>query len=169
MPTTIPVMPIIALVLILLPVRLSSLQMKGLAFFLWFVGGLVLSWRGAVFLFEGANPPSHVLLGLVVFAALVIGIAKGKFLLSKTSQKNIDRIDAFTAPQRPIQVYSLRSWIIIGIMVLISVSMTKLTEAGLIQEWLRGAVNLGIGAALLMSSMAYIKALSSNKPPAIPS
>jgi hypothetical protein len=162
----VPIMPLIALVLVLLPIRLSALQMKGLAFLLWFTGGMVLAFRGTMFLFSDTNPPSQVIVAVVVLVALAIGYGKGKFVLSKTSRKNIERIDAFTEPKRPIQVYSLRSWIIIALMVLISVSLNLFHVSGLI----RGAVNLGIGMGLIVSSLAYVKALtSSTKPPAIPS
>jgi hypothetical protein len=152
-------MPVIVLVLFLLPVRLSGTQLKGLAFALWLLGGLVMVWRGGLFLMQaltqtaGASP---ALLALVVLVALIIGAAKGKFVLSKTSRRNIERLDALTEPQRPIHVYSIRSWMMILLMVMISVSLTLFHAP----ELLRGAVNLGIGAALIISSLAYAKSLT---------
>ncbi len=155
----VPIMPILFILLLLLPMRLSSLQLKGLAFFLWFLGGLILSWRGTQFLFNSPDAhPGMVALTVAILLALIVGWAKGKFVLTKTSRRNIERLDQFTQPMRPIYVYGLRSWLIIGVMVLISVSLNFLpvNETTLV---IRGGVNLAIGAALIISSLAYLKAL----------
>jgi hypothetical protein len=154
-PTNMPIMPFVILILLLLPFRLGKPHMKSLAFALWLIGGFVLGVRGVLFLLSVANPNALVM-ALAILAALAIGFGKGKFVLSKTSQRNIDRIEQFTEPKRPIQVYSLRSWIIIGLMVGISVSLTVLQTP---LFW-RGAVNLAIGFALVISSLAYLRALS---------
>jgi hypothetical protein len=91
--------------------------------------------------------------------AAFIGLAKGRFVLSKTSARNIERIDTMNdEPKRPIHVYSVRSWIIIGIMVLISVSLTVFSVDNLI----RGGINLAIGLGLIVSSLAYLKSLTTN-------
>jgi hypothetical protein len=153
MPTNMPVMPLIFMGLMLLPFRLSSGQLKGLAFFLWLTGGLVLAIRGGLFM---AQDPSRPAMGLLLGAcalALIIGLAKGRFVLSKTSRRNIERLEALTEPQRPLAVYSLRSWILIALMVGISVA---LNFSGLPLLW-RGTINLAIGAALMMSSLAYLQ------------
>ena len=155
MPTTVPIMPFIILGLLLLPIKLSSQQLKGLAFVLWLVGGIVLFWRGGMFLAQTGNQFSWAIEALVIVAAVIIGAAKGKFVLSKTSQKNIERLDNLTEPQRPIKVYSLRSWIMIGLMGLISILLTVFQTPDL----LRGGVNLAIGMALVISSLAYAKSM----------
>lgn len=152
---TFPIMPFVFIVLMLLPIRLEPRQLKVLAFALWGVGGLMLTYRGVDFLL-GTHPTVDIAI-LATFAAVsvAIGIAKGKFVLSKTSQRNIERLDQMVEPHRPIFVYSRRSWIIIGVMVLISLSLTWFNTPLL---W-RGAINIGIGLALIMSSLAYVKAL----------
>lgn len=161
MPTNMPVMPFLVLILLLLPIKLSSLKMKSLALILWLTGGFILLGRGVTFLLQNPEPPSSMLLIFSIVLAVVIGLAKGKFVLSKTSQKNIERIDAFTEPKAPIHVYSVRSWIIISLMVLISLSLTFFNAPALV----RGAVNIGIGAALIVSSLAYMKAICNAKQP----
>jgi hypothetical protein len=150
-----PIMPFIVLILLLLPIRLHNQAMKGLAFFLWLLGGLVLSFRGVAFMVSAADQPGPAVLAAIAAVALAVGFGKGKFVLSKTSSRNIERIDQFTEPKRPIQVYSLRSWIIIGLMVGISVALTVFHAPDLV----RGAVNLAIGFALIISSLAYLRAL----------
>jgi hypothetical protein len=152
-----PIMPFIILLLLLLPIRLSGSQMKGLAFFIWLVGGIVLCVRGVTFINAAPEHPDALMLGVIAAAALAIGFGKGKFVLSKTSNRNIERIDQFTEPKKPIQVYSVRSWVMIGIMVGISVALNILNVPLL---W-RGSINLAIGFALIISSLAYLRSLGS--------
>jgi hypothetical protein len=102
------------------------------------------------------SDPNPIMMIAAIVIGLAIGYGKGKFVLSKTSQRNIERIDQFTEPKRPIQVYSIRSWIIIGVMVGISVLLTVLQTP---LFW-RGSVNLAIGFALVISSLTYLRAMS---------
>ena len=85
---------------------------------------------------------------------LLIGFGKGRFVLSKTSTKNIERLNALSEPLPPRHVYSKRSWIVLSVMVLIALSL----NTGLIPlaVYLRGAVNLAIGFALIISSLTYL-------------
>ncbi|WP_373531475.1 hypothetical protein [Vampirovibrio sp.] len=159
MPTTIPIMPIILAVLLLLPIRLGNQALKGLAFTLWLIGGLVLSTRGVNFLMDSPAITNMPLMAGLIVAALIIGFGKGKFVLAKTSAKNIERIDQFSEPKKPIEVYSVRSWIIITLMVGISLALNIFN----VDHIVRGPINLGIGFALIVSSLVYLKALSANK------
>lgn len=152
--TPVPVMLFVLLALILLPFRLNTARLKGLAFLLWFLGGVILAWRGVSFWLSAPQTPDVTLLAMLAAGALIIGWGKGQFVLSKTARRNLDRLDAMTRPMRPIHVYGLRSWIIIGVMVLISLSLTWF---GLDVLW-RGAINLGIGISLLISSLVYVRA-----------
>src|SRR5205085_8572606 len=94
-------------------------------------------------------------------AWLTIGVAKGRYVLAKTSQRNIDRIRAMTAPQRPIRVYSLRSWIVIGLTVSLSLALTLFNTP----PFWRGGINLAVGFALLMSSINYLTTLRQSARP----
>jgi hypothetical protein len=161
MPTNIPVMPLILVILLFLPIRLNNQALKGLAFTLWLTGGLVLSIRGINFLFDSPALGNLALMAGLVLAALIIGFGKGKFVLSKTSAKNIERINQFSEPRKPIQVYSMRSWIIITLMVGISLALNFFQ----IDYIVRGPINLGIGFALIVSSMVYLKSLSAKQAP----
>jgi hypothetical protein len=155
----VPIMPLIVIVLLLLPIRLMGRQLKILAFAIWLLGGLILLGRGTYFLWLASllTKTSLALLALAAVLAVIIGLAKGRFVLSKTSSRNIERLDTLTEAQRPIHVYSVRSWIIIGVMVLISVALTVFAVPNLI----RGAINIAIGLGLLVSSLGYLKSLTS--------
>ena len=96
-------------------------------------------------------------MGVVGITALVVGAAKGWFVLRKTSRRNIERLAALEQDQRPIHVYGIRSWVVIGLMTGLSVGLTL---GGLPPLW-RGMVNLAIGAALATSSLNYLVPLRS--------
>jgi hypothetical protein len=165
MPINALIMLFLLIALVLVPIRLSALQLKGLAFFLWFLGGLVLTFRGVNFMFSAPDQPGWTLMAVITVVALIIGMAKGQFVLAKTSRRNIDRLNALQEPMRPIYVYEFRSWLIIGLMTLIGVGLNFLPPSLIL---LRGAVNLAIGAALIMSSLAYLKALVPPEPASLP-
>jgi hypothetical protein len=153
----IPIMPFVILVLFLLPIKLQPQQLKKLAFSIWMAGGVVLTILGVSRLMgvqEGVMPPSPAILAMALVASIVIGVAKGKFVLGKTATRNLARLNALTEPQKPIHVYCVRSWVIIALMVGISV----LLNSGVLplELWLRGAINIGIGLALVVSSFNYV-------------
>jgi hypothetical protein len=138
-------------ILAILPVKAGYKGLMFLAFVLWVTGGVILSWRGLGFI-ETVDPPQTTLL-IGVGAALIIGMLKGKLILNKSSLRNIQRLQTMPMPQKLIQVYPLRSWILIGLMVGISLSLTLF---GLDLFW-RGLINLGIGMALIASGTTYLR------------
>ena len=139
----------------LLPVRLAPRGLMMLAFALWLIGGLFLAARG---LYWVSSFPSWLPYAVLV-GATAIGYAKGKFVLSKSSRKNIERLEALGTPQKLIQVYSTRSWIIIGLMMGLALLLNVL-DVGLL---VRGGVNVAVGLALIASSFAYVKALKTTR------
>lgn len=149
---SLPLTPFIAAILLLLPVKLTPRTLVKLAFFIWVLGGSVLAVMGVWRLAEaspGVAAPTLIIAGLVWLA---VGIAKGRFVLAKTSERNIERIRLMTEPQRPIRVYSLRSWIVIGLTVALSLALTVLDTP----PFWRGGINLAVGFALLISSLNYL-------------
>jgi hypothetical protein len=153
---------IISLALLSLVVKLPQRPMLFLAFILWLIGGVVLIWTGVNSLEDPSIKIDNTTLLYYALGAAVIGWAKGKFILAKTSQKNIDRLTQINEPLMPIHVYSIRSWIVITLMVLISLSLTWF-EAPL--EW-RGLIRLGVGIALVVSSLNYLKVPKPTSPTA---
>lgn len=158
----IPIMPFVFAALLAMPFRVSQQVLLRLAFALWFSGGFILSYFGVMRLSEMSGTVSMTTLVITVLAAVVIGIAKGNFVLNKTSKKNIERILQLPGPQKPIHVYSMRSWVVVTLMVAIAIALNVLN----VPMFWRGAVNLGIGLALITSSLAYLRvsAASHNVP-----
>ncbi|HJQ23121.1 MAG TPA: hypothetical protein VKA60_04340 [Blastocatellia bacterium] len=153
--TSLPITPFIAVILLLLPVKLTPRTLIKLAFFLWALGGTVLVVLGVL---RMADASLTIRVSVIIIASLVwlgIGVAKGRYILAKTSQRNIERLRAMTERQRPIRVYSLRSWIVIGLTVALSLALTLLNTP----PFWRGGINLAVGFALLMSSVNYLVSL----------
>jgi hypothetical protein len=148
----VPIMPFVAGALLLaslLPVRLAPRSLGWLAFGLWLLGGVVLLSLGAARLALAARGGATA---VVVAAVAVAALAVGWFVLRRTAQRNIDRLAALEQDQRPIHVYGVRSWVVIGLMTALSVGLTL---GGVPPLW-RGMVNVAIGAALAASSMSYL-------------
>ena len=144
----------IPLTLWVLPMKVGYKALVILAFFIWFAGGMMMSLRGIDFLTASGLPQNQLMLPLI--AAIIIGYLKGKFVLSKASSKNLIRLAEFTEPQKLIAVYPLRSWILIGVMIGLSLLITTFLSA---QPLWRGSVNVGLGMALVASSLVYLKAI----------
>jgi len=157
---SVPLTPFIAVILLLLPVKLTPRTLIKLAFFLWALGGGVLVVMGSLRMADASAGRRASVILIASLAWLTIGVAKGRYVLAKTSQRNIDRIRAMTAPQRPIRVYSLRSWIVIGLTVSLSLALTLFNTP----PFWRGGINLAVGFALLMSSLNYLSTLKSPTP-----
>lgn len=157
MPANVYISPVLVffIFIALWPWRLGPMQLKMLAFALWLVGGVVLLGYGVSRITAPEAGMDNTLLLAGLLLSLLLGWAKGKFVLSKTSDRNIARLEEFTEPRRPIYVYSPRSWIIITVMILIAMSLTWFNAP---LFW-RGVVNLAVGMALVVSSFRYIGAL----------
>ena len=153
--TSVPITPFIAVVLLLLPVKLTPRTLIKLAFFLWAFGGSVLAVLGVLRMADASltTRTSVILIASAVW--LAVGVVKGRYVLAKTSQRNIERIEAMSEPQRPIRVYSLRSWVVIGLTVFLSLALTLFNTP----PFWRGGINLAVGFALLMSSINYLTTL----------
>ena len=153
----VPITPFILALILVMPFKISQQMMLKLAFALWFAGGFILSYMGVVRITDASSTVSLMTLAVTVLVAMVIGVAKGNFVLGKTSRKNIERIMAFDGPQKPIHVYSMRSWMVVMLMVGLAVALNMLN----VPTFWRGAVNLGIGLALITSSLAYLRVSAS--------
>jgi hypothetical protein len=136
------------------PGKLQKPQLLGLAFVLWIIGGEMLFFLGAGRLMEsGSHGTTELMIGWGI--AMAIGVAKGLFVLSKTARKNITRILALEEAQKPIHVYSVPSWITIGLMMGLAITLNTMS----VDPFWRGVINVGIGTALVTSSFAYWSAL----------
>ncbi|MBK8233172.1 MAG: hypothetical protein IPK72_21965 [Candidatus Eisenbacteria bacterium] len=148
-----PVLPFVFLALLLLPVRVAPRRLRWLAFGLWALGGALLTWRGVGRLAAAQSTVSPAVLIAVSIGALLIGFLKGRFVLSRTSARNLARLAAAPGPLRPIEVYPARSWALITLFMLLGLSLSWLHAPLLV----RGGMSLAVGVALLGSSLDYLR------------
>ena len=154
------IMVLIPVVLSIIPFKFDRYALMRLAFAIWMTGGILLSKRGIDFLTQ-VDQPFNVL-ALSILGALLVGMLKGKFVLNKSSIRNIIRLEALSESKKAIHVYPMRSWIVIGLMLLISLSLTVFN----VDIFIRGLVNIAVGMGLITSSFIYLKHLRSPFTPA---
>lgn len=122
----------------------------------WIGVGLMLSVR-AVLTFKAAVDGGSTATGVAIAAVigLIIGAAKGRFVLWKTALKNRRRIAALDEP-KPWQVFAPAFYPLIAVMMGTGIGLKYLAAKGYAGGFLSyGGLLIGIGAALLASSFAY--------------
>lgn len=123
---------------------------------LWCVIGLFLIFRGFG-LYQLAGQEQHstqVAIILSVITAIMIGLVKGRFVLSKTARKNKARIHGLEDPVQIHQIFSKPYYFLIPMMMGLGVLLRSYNE------YLGGyvvvaAIYCGIGMALIISSRTY--------------
>ena len=125
---------------------------------IWGLVGLFLIVRGAG-MYQAAldtQNATQTALMISIAIAVIIGVAKGKFVLSKTARRNKSRIDGIEGPLKVHHVYAKSFYFFIAGMILLGVSLRHFNE------YLGGyvvvaAIYCGIGLALMVSSLTYWK------------
>ncbi|MFY9268349.1 MAG: hypothetical protein WAO55_01225 [Candidatus Manganitrophaceae bacterium] len=135
-----------------------------LAFFLWAVVGTGLLLAGGFFLFGqrsmseldnrfGSGGPG-IAEGIGFVIALAIGFAKGSFVLPKVARKNIARIEQLPERSPFYMTFSLKSWLLILLMILIGRMIRFLGAPRLVI----GVIYVAVGLALALGSRIYLMA-----------
>lgn len=122
--------------------------------FLWVAVGVMLIIRGLPLFPETSS--STFLLALTL--GLIIGGAKGLFVLSKTSTRNINRIQNLQDPIKYTAIFPVLLLILIPIMIGFGIALRHFIESIPGKGYTVGAIYVGIGAALVLSSIKYWKA-----------
>jgi len=125
---------------------------------IWGLVGLFLIIRGAI-MYQAAldtQNASQTALMISIAVAVVIGVAKGKFVLSKTARRNKSRIESLEEPLKVHHVYAKSFYFLIAGMIALGVTLRTFNE------YLGGyvvvaAIYCGIGLALMVSSLTYWK------------
>jgi hypothetical protein len=135
--------------------------------FFWFAMGAFLLYKGlhlindASFLanslcsrwagfFGSSQQTATVLVGI----GLLVGFAKGRFVLAKTVRRVVTRIASLPEPIRFADAYSKSYWILISSMVALGMSFRFLP----IPLDLRGTIDVAIGSALVNGAMLFFRA-----------
>jgi len=137
-------------------VLLNKNSLISIAGGLWCIIGLFLIFRGFG-LYQLAGQEQHstqIAIILSVITAVLIGLVKGKFVLSKTARKNKARIHGLEDPVHIHQIFAKPFYILIPLMMGLGILLRSYNE------YLGGyvvvaAIYCGIGMALIISSRTY--------------
>lgn len=88
---------------------------------------------------------------VTIILALVIGYAKGKYVLGKSARQGVSRILSFPNPTSIANVYSAKYYILLAGMIGLGVLIKVLD----IPTDIRGWIDTAIGAALINGAMIY--------------
>ena len=137
---------------------MSKSSLFTLAGSIWSLVGLLLiyrAWDMYVLALETQNASQQAVIVSVV-VGLIIGAVKGKFVLSKTARRNKSRIDRLEGPLKPHHVYAKPFYFFILGMISLGIALRFWNEmiGGYIVV---GAIYVGIGMALCVSSLVYWK------------
>lgn len=138
-----------------------------LAFLMWALVGGGLLIAGAIFLFGNRTmselDPGRggfgMAEGIGLAVALGLGFVKGNFVLPKIARKNMVRIDQLPKESPIYMTFSLKSWMLILVMILIGRTIRFFGAP----HFLIGVIYVAVGFALVLGSRAYLTA-----PPAAP-
>lgn len=92
----------------------------------------------------------------ILTGALIIGHLKGRFVLSKSVLRQIQRIRSLPNPSSLRYLYSKGYYFLIGSMILLGIGMRFLP----ITPGTRGAVDVAIGSALINGALLYFRSLA---------
>lgn len=98
--------------------------------------------------------PDYPLLFLIV-AALILGHFKGRFVLKKSAQRAVSRIQTLNNPTPVTQVYSKAYFFLILGMMFLGFSIRWLG----VPADIRGFIDVTVGAALINGSLIYFRYL----------
>ena len=133
-------------------------SLYALAGSIWGLVGLFLMIRGVMMYqvaWETQNATQTALM-IAIAVSIIVGVAKGRFVLSKTARRNKSRIENIEGPLKVHHVYAKSFYFLIAGMILLGVSLRTFNEylGGYVVV---GAIYCGIGLALMVSSLTYWK------------
>lgn len=95
---------------------------------------------------------------LLIALGLIVGFAKGRFMLQKAAYKSHARISKLENPTSISNIYSRSNLILIAIMMGLGMLMKVLN----LPNDIRGTIDVAVGCALMQGSLAYFKMMSNS-------
>ena len=128
-----------------------------IAAIIWYGGGIALLLKsGALINDAHALNPQSTWTYLAPILGIIVGLLKGRFLFSRSCEKNIKRIKALTNP-RIWQCYRPGFLIFLAIIIPTGAWMSRAAAGNFTFLCLVGALDLSIACALLSSSIVFWK------------
>ena len=137
---------------------MNKQQLTQVAGVIWIIVGVFLIYRGSslynLAITEQNTSKETIIISL--FLGIVLGIIKGKFVISKTARRNCDRINRLTPPLKIHNIFSGPFYgFIAGMMALGFLLRAFNTHIG--GYVVVAAIYCGIGMALIAASYVYWK------------
>ena len=124
---------------------------------IWYGGGISLLFKGgALIIIVYAIDTQSIWAYLAPILGIMIGLLKGRFLFSKSCEKNINRIKALSNP-RIWQCFRPGMLIFLAIIIPTGAWMSRAAAGNLTFLCLVGVLDLSIACALLSSSIVFWK------------
>jgi hypothetical protein len=137
--------------------KVSQRTLMITAAIIWYGGGISLLFKGGALIKNVyAIDAQSIWTYLAPILGIIIGLLKGRFLFSKSCEKNIKRIKALTDP-RIRQCFSPGMLIFLAIIIPTGAWMSRAAAGNLTFLCLVGALDLSIACALLSSSIVFWK------------
>ncbi len=133
----------------------SHVVLKVLAGLVWYVGGVVLVWKGGTLLAEAEalySDSYHP--WLAAAGGVLLGGVKGKYLFTRNCRKNLRRIEALRRP-RVWQFFAPRFFFMLALMISLGATLSRLAHGNYLLLNGVGMLDLSIGVALLGSSYVF--------------
>jgi hypothetical protein len=132
-----------------------------IAAILWGLVGFGLLMAGLFFLFGnrgmGTLPGQEAGIGTTELIALIVAVllggAKGKFVITKVGKKNRARIESLPEVSPVYTTFSGKSWVMVLGMILLG----RLIRLGGASPVAVGAIYVAVGVALLIGSRVYLQ------------
>lgn len=135
----------------------SKRTLKLLASLVWYSGGVVLSIKSSILLFEAQNiSPNLIWIWLAVFSGLMIGYIKARYLFRRLCIKNLKRIDALNNPKL-WQFYRIPFFFFLLTMVILGSYVSQLAHGNYSMLITMAVIEVSLATALLGSSSCFWK------------
>jgi hypothetical protein len=132
--------------------QISREKLIILAGAIWAAVGAMLLGIGVKFLFLNTTFSAINLLALTI--GLVLGYFKGKWVIVRSAQRNVSRINALGDNAPIYKVYSVGMYALIVSMIALGWGL-KLLEVPL---YVRGCIDVAVGVALIQGARSYFQA-----------
>ena len=133
----------------------SRRRLRQCAALTWYIGSLVLLWKGGCLLFEAHNlRPEESWIFYSVFLGISIGIIKATYLFNKSCRNNLERIGKLHNPYI-WQFFRPKFFVFLTIMVVAGATLSRLAHGHYPLLIVVGVVDLSVGMALLTSSRVF--------------
>jgi len=135
----------------------STNTLKLLASLVWYSGAVVLFTKSSIMLLQAEEiKPGQAWTWIAIFAGLIIGIIKAKYLFKKLCIKNLKRIDSLDTPKL-WQFYRIHFLFFLFTMIVLGSIFSKLAHGNYTALISMAIIEISIATALLGSSHCFWK------------